>query len=155
MTQEQKTELEYLLDLVLEASKWKIEDGQDAIRLEVESRINAILSHEDTVVTGETEVSPVLTSDDFTAFEAARLNEHLASPNKAEKEWQKKFKWKLDKTRVVVDGKITWKPKAECTQEPRDNSNGGPKWHWVWHDPNEEKKAQEEQMWQEHEVSNE
>jgi hypothetical protein len=152
MTEEQKTELSYLLDIVFEASKWKIEDGQDAIRLEIENRIKTlILTDKETVVTCEPEISPVLTGDDFNALEAARLNEHLASPEKVEKAWEKKFKWKLDKVRCFEDGKIVWHPRNECVQEPRDNSKGGPKWHWVWHDPNKVKQEQEDAMWEEHE----
>lgn len=153
MTQEQKTELEYLIDLLREASKWNVEQGDDALRCEVDLRINNILNsveaEDETEVQGEpVEVSPVLK-----ALEAAKLNEHLASPEKVEKAWQKQWKWKLDKVRVKIDGKIVWKPKAECSQEPRDNSHGGPCWQWVWHDPNE-KKMQEEQMWEKHEAEN-
>ena len=66
MTEEQKTELDILLDIVFEASKWKIEDGMDGIRLEVESRIrNLILTDKATVVSCQPEVSPVLTADDL------------------------------------------------------------------------------------------
>lgn len=157
MTQEQKTELEYLIDLLREASKWNVDQGDDALRLEVDLRINNILSsvevEGETVVQGEPEVSPVLTEDDYKALEAAKVNEHLASPEKVEKAWQKQWKWKLDKVRVRIDGKTVWKPKDQCTREPRDNSHGGPTWQWVWHDPNE-KKSQEDEMWENHEAGN-
>lgn len=152
MTQEAKTELDYLLDIVLEASKWKIEDGQDSIRLEVESRINSILSHEGTVVSRQPEISPILTADDFNALEAARLNEHLASPEQAER---KLGKYKETHVRCSENGKLVWRPKEHCTQEPRDNSKGGPKWQWVYHDPNKVKQEQEEQMWAVHEQGDE
>ena len=159
MTADQKIELEYLIDLLREASKWNTEQGDDALRLEVDLRINNILSsvevEGETQVTCEPEISPVLTQDDYKALEAAKLNEHLASPEKVEKAWQKQWKWKLDKVRVRIDGKTVWKPKAECTQEPRDNSHGGPTWQWVWHDPNENKKAQEDEMWAKHEKGEE
>lgn len=157
MTQEQKTELEYLIDLLREASKWNVDQGDDALRLEVDLRINNILSsvevEDETKAQGEPEVSPVITQEDHKALEAAKLNEHLASPEKVEKAWQKQWKWKLDKVRVRIDGKTVWKPKAECSQEPRDNSHGGPTWQWVWHDPNE-KKSQEDEMWENHEAGN-
>lgn len=157
MTADQKTELEYLIDLLREASKWNVEQGDDALRLEVDLRINNILNsvevEGETDVQGEPEVSPVLTEDDYKALEAAKVNDHLASPEKVEKAWQKQWKWKLDKVRVKIDGKIVWKPKDQCTQEPRDNSHGGPTWQWVWHDPNE-KKSQEEKMWENHEAGN-
>lgn len=132
MTQEQKTELDYLLDIVFEASKWKIEDGQDGIRLEVESRIrNLILTDkETTVVSCEPEVSPVLTADDFTALEAARLNEHLASPDNMNK---KLTKWKHGRVRVTIDGKMVWKLETECHKEIIPGFEK--KWHWVWNGP--------------------
>lgn len=148
MNQEQKTELNILLDIVFEASKWKIEDGQDGIRLEVESRIrNLILTDEATVVSCEPEVSPVLTADDFTALEAARLNEHLASPEKAEKVVNE---WKAKRVRCQENGHPVWHLRSECVKEPRDNRNGGPSWTWKWIGP-QDKKAQEEAMWAEHE----
>lgn len=148
MTQEQKNELDYLLDIVFEASKWKIEDGQDAIRLEIESRIrNLILTDETTVVSCQPEVSPVLTADDFTALEAAKLNDHLASPDKAEKAVNE---WKAKRVRCQENGHPVWHLRSECVKEPRDNRNGGPAWTWKWLGP-QDKKAQEEAMWAEHE----
>jgi hypothetical protein len=148
MTEEQKNELDILLDIVFEASKWKIEDGQDGIRLEVESRIrNLILTDKETVVSCEPEVSPVLTADDFTALEAAKLNEHLASPDKAEKAVNE---WKAKRVRCQENGHPVWHLRSECVKEPRDNRNGGPAWTWKWLGP-QDKKAQEEAMWAEHE----
>jgi len=152
MTEEQKTEISYLLDLVFEASKWKIEDGQDAIRLEVESRIrNLILTDEATVVSCEPEISPVLAADDFNALEAARLNEHLASPEKATKTVNE---WKAKRVRCQENGHPVWHLRSECVKEPRDNRNGGPAWTWRWIGP-QDKKAQEEAMWAEHEKGEE
>jgi hypothetical protein len=152
MTQDEKTELEYLIDLIFEASRWKIEDGQDAIRLEVESRINNILSHgAETVVSCQPEISPVLTADDFTALEAAKLNEHLASPDKAEKAVNE---WKAKRVRCQENGHPVWHLRSECVKEPRDNRNGGPAWTWKWLGP-QDKKAQEDAMWAEHEKGEE
>lgn len=154
-------ERQYLCDLIMSASEWRLSEGdeRDTLRLEIQDRLrrlNGVETEDENgyIQSDPVEVSPVLTEDDYKDLEASKLNEHLASTDKTEKKWQKQWKWKMDKIRVIIDGKITWKPKAECTQEPRDNTNGGPKWHWVWHDPDQEKKAQEEQMWQEHEVSN-
>lgn len=154
MTQEQKTELNYLLDIVMEASKFKIEDGQDAIRLEVESRIENILNsvevEEETEVQGELEVSPVLTEDDYKALEAAKVNDHLASPEKAEKAVNT---WKAQRVRCQENGHPVWHLRSECVKEPRDNRNGGPAWVWRWLGP-QDKKKQEEAMWAEHEAGN-
>lgn len=154
-------ERQYLCDLIMSASEWRLSEGdeRDTLRLEIQDRLrrlNGVETEDENgyVQSEPVEVSPVLTQDDFKALEAAKLNEHLASPEKVEKAWQKQWKWKLDKVRVKIDGKIVWKPKAECTQEPRDNSHGGPTWQWVWHDPNEKKSQEEEEMWQNHEAGN-
>lgn len=160
MTQEQKTELEYLLNVILEASKWKIEDGQDAIRLEIESRIDTILSSEATASTGETEVSPVLTADDFTALEAARLNEHLASPNKVR---EAKERWKKGRVRVMVDGKPAWKKIEDCVkQKCFPDIPDSTKWRWVWKGEKQEPVAEvsqpvdklSDELWADYENSN-
>lgn len=153
-------ERQYLCDLIMSASEWRLSEGdeRDTLRLEIQDRLrrlNGVETEDENgyVQSEPVEVSPVLTQDDYKALEAAKLNEHLASPEKVEKAWQKQWKWKLDKVRVRIDGKTVWKPKAECSQEPRDNSHGGPTWQWVWHDPNE-KKSQEDEMWENHEAGN-
>ena len=152
MTQEQKTELEYLIDLLREASKWNVDQGDDALRLEVDLRINNILSsvevEGETEVQGETEVSPVLTEDDYKALEADKVNEHLASPAKVEKSVNE---WKAKRVRCQENGHPVWHLRSECVKEPRDNRNGGPKWTWKWLGPQDKKKREEEQMWAEHE----
>lgn len=159
MTQEQKTELDILLDIVFEASKWKIEDGQDGIRLEVESRIrNLILTDKETVVSCQPEVSPVLTADDFNALEAARLNEHLASPDSMNK---KLTKWKHGRVRVTIDGKLVWKLESECHKEIIPGFEK--KWHWVWNGPEEKPVAEvcqpvdklSDELWAAHEKGEE
>ena len=154
MTQEQKTELEYLIDLLREASKWNVDQGDDALRLEVDLRINNILSsvevEGETQVTCEPEISPVITQDDFKALEAARLNDHLASPDKVVKSVNK---WKAQRVRCQENGHPVWHLRSECVREPRDNRNGGPAWTWKWLGP-QDKKSQEEQMWENHEAGN-
>lgn len=153
-------ERQYLCDLIMSASEWRLSEGdeRDTLRLEIQDRLrrlNGVETEDENgyVQSEPVEVSPVLTEDDYKALEAAKVNDHLASPEKVEKAWQKQWKWKLDKVRVRIDGKIVWKPKDQCTQEPRDNSHGGPTWQWVWHDPNE-KKTQEDEMWENHEAGN-
>jgi hypothetical protein len=162
MTQEQKTELEYLLNVILEASKWKIEDGQDAIRLEIESRIDTILSSEATAGTDEPEVSSVLTEDDYKALEAARLSEHLASPNKVR---EAKERWKKGRVRVMVDGKPAWKKIEECVkQKCFPDIPDSTKWRWVWKGEQQEEPVAEvsqpvdklsDELWAEHEKGEE
>lgn len=160
MTQEQKTELEYLIDLLREASKWNVDQGDDALRLEVDLRINNILNSVEVEgeVQGEPEVSPVLTEDDYKDLEAARLNKHLSSPEKVDNARSRsRSRWESSKVRCSENGRLVWRPRAECVKVPRDTSNGGPKWKWQWMGPattTDEKKAQEDQMWTEHEAEN-
>lgn len=153
MTQDQKTELEYLIDLLREASKWNVEQGDDALRCEVDLRISTILNSVD--VEGETEVQGE--PDNLPAEDEAITGaEHLASPGKVD---EARKKWEKEKVRVYIDGKHVWKPRAECVKQPRDNSKGGAPWKWVWLDPSsptvEEnlptKDEQVEAMWEEHE----
>ncbi len=158
MTQDQKTELEYLIDLLREASKWNVEQGDDALRLEVDLRINNILNsvevEGETKVQGEPDNLPAedeaLTNEDFKALEAARLNEHLASPEKVE---DARKQWESSKVRCSENGRLVWHPRSECQKVPRDNSKGGPAWKWQWMGP-KDKKAQEDEMWAEHEAGN-
>ena len=158
MTQDQQTELEYLIDLLREASKWNVEQGDDALRLEVDLRINNILNsvevEGETKVQGEPDNLPAedeaLTNEDFKALEAARLNEHLASPEKVD---DARKQWESSKVRCSENGRLVWHPRSECQKVPRDNSKGGPAWKWQWMGP-KDKKAQEDEMWAEHEAGN-
>lgn len=155
MTPEQKTELEYLIDLLREASKWNVDQGDDALRLEVDLRINNILNsvevEGETEVQGEPEVSPVLTQDDYKALEAAKVNDHLASPEKVDNARSRsRSRWESGKVRCSENGRLVWRPRSECQKVPRDTSKGGPKWKWQWMGP-QDKQAQEEEMWAEHE----
>lgn len=166
MTQEQKTELEYLIDLLREASKWNVDQGDDALRLEVDLRINNILNsvevESETDVQDEPDNLPAedeaLTNEDYNALEAAKLNEHLASPEKVETARSRsRSRWESSKVRCSENGRLVWRPRAECVKVQRDTSNGGPKWKWQWMGPattTDEKKAQEDQMWTEHEAEN-
>ena len=153
MTAEQKTELEYLIDLLREASKWNVDQGDDALRLEVDLRINNILNsvevEGETEVQGEPEVSPVLTQDDYKALEAAKLNEHLDNARS-----RSRSRWESGKVRCSENGRLVWRPRSECQKVPRDTTKGGPKWKWQWMGP-QDKKAQEEEMWAAHEKGEE
>lgn len=157
MTAEQKTELEYLIDLLREASKWNVDQGDDALRLEVDLRINNILSgvevEGETQVHGEVEINPVLTEDDFRDLEAAKLNEHFEQKKKQKQYTEAKESWGRDRVRVFIDGKPVWKKRSECRQVPRDNSRGGLPWTWKFVGP-QDKQVQVESMWAEHENSN-
>lgn len=141
MTPEQKTELEYLIDLLREASKWNVDQGDDALRLEVDLRINNILSSVEVEGQDEPEDPP-------------ESNEHLESPEKVENaRTRSRSRWESSKVRCSENGRLVWRPRSECKRVPRDTSKGGPKWKWQWMGP-QDKKAQEDEMWENHEAGN-
>ena len=147
-------ERQYLCDLIMSASEWRLSEGdeRDTLRLEIQDRLrrlNGVNTEDENgyVQSEPVEVSPVLTHDDYKALEAAKVNEHLASPGKVD---EARKKWEKDKIRVYIDGKHVWKKRSECVKQPRDNSKGGPAWKWIWIGP-QDKKAQEDAMWSEHE----
>ena len=144
MTAEQKTELEYLIDLLREASKWNVDQGDDALRLEVDLRINNILSSVEVEGDAEPEVP-------------TEPNENLESPEKADDARSlSRSKWESSKVRCSENGRLVWRPRSECQKVPRDTSKGGPKWKWQWMGPatTTDKQAQEEEMWEQHEAEN-
>lgn len=129
MTQEQKVELEYLIDLLREASKWNVDQGDDALRLEVDLRINNILNGENLPAEDEP-----LTGSDYQALEAQKLDDYIEK--KRAQNRKAKEKWKKDKVRVVLDGKLVWKPRAECHQEKRfPDLPDSTAFKWVWDGP--------------------
>lgn len=130
----------YLETLLLESARWRVseDDVYSPIEREIMDRLRR-LNGIDTVDDNGYVQSDLpnnlpaedepLTSADFQALEAARLNEHLASVEKVK---NARSKWERDKVRVYIDGKHVWKPRAECMRQLRDNSKGGPAWKWVW-----------------------
>lgn len=147
-------ERQYLCDLIMSASEWRLSEGdeRDTLRLEIQDRLrrlNGVNTEDENgyVQSEPVEVSPVLTHDDYKALEAAKLNEHLASPAKAEKSVNE---WKAKRVRCQENGHPVWHLRSECVKEPRDNRNGGPKWTWKWLGP-QDKKEQCDAMWAEHE----
>jgi hypothetical protein len=124
MTEEQKTELNYLLDIVLEASKWNRtpDDDRDCIRMEVEHRINVLTGREDS------------------RDEDLGQKEEESNPNY----WtQAKRNYTKTRVRVKVDGKNMWKPRSECRKEVMPGWTT--KMHWVWYGPQQDKETQDEQ----------
>ena len=161
MTERERIEREIILDILAESSKWRIseDDQSDCIRLEVMDRARRLLLGTETVdANGYAQSKPnnlpaedeALTNEDFKALEAARLNEHLASPEKVD---DARKQWESSKVRCSENGRLVWHPRSECQKVPRDNSKGGPAWKWQWMGP-KDKKAQEDEMWAEHEAGN-
>jgi hypothetical protein len=152
-------ERQYLCDLIMSASEWRLSEGdeRDTLRLEIQDRLrrlNGVETEDENgyVQSEPVEVSPVLTEDDYKALEAAKLNEHLNE--KREKQKLFKQRWKHGRVRVTIDGKPVWKLERDCHKEIIPGFEK--KWHWVWNGNQENenaKKDQVEQMWAEHERS--
>lgn len=140
-------ELTYLFGILSEASKWSASPGDDRdfVRMEVEERIrkliNDVVTEHDNLPAEEEN----LTGSDYQASES-----HLPDPEKAAKAVSE---WRSKRVRCYENGRHVWHLRSECIREPRDNSNGGPRWTWRWIGP-QDKKEQEEQMWAEHEAGN-
>lgn len=162
-------ELLYLLDLTMQATLWRLKDSEEQrtpIEIEVSSRIDRLKREliEPKTVTRPGEfvdnVLEPLNEDDYKALEAARLNEHLASPNKVR---EAKERWKKGRVRVMVDGKPTWKrvedcEKRKCFPDIPDST----KWRWVWKGEKQEQATEvsqpldklSDEFWSEHEQNN-
>ena len=148
----------------MQASLWRIKDSDEQrtpLELEVLARIERLKNspEQKTVVRPGVFVDKVeepLTEEDYTALEAARLNEHLASPNKVK---EAKERWKHGRVRVIVDGKPTWKLISECEKKKCfPDLPGSTKWRWVWKGEQQEvdKVSQpvdklSDEFWSEHE----
>lgn len=161
-------ELTYLFGILSEASKWSSspDDNRDFVRLEVEERIrnliNGVVPEPDNLPAEE----EPLTSSDYQALEAAKLNGyllnngHLPDPEKAAKavsDWKAKRvnakeRWKHGRVRVTIDGRPVWKLESDCHKEIIPGFEK--KWHWVWNGPQDKKAQEEEAMWAEHEQGN-
>ena len=138
----------YLTNLLIDSTAWSVSEGEtrSAIELEVIDRIRKLQGQESINVVGLPS-DEVLNEYDNNALEETRVNEHLASPAKVGKAVNE---WKAKRVRCQENGHPVWHLRSECVREPRDNRNGGPKWTWKWLGP-QDKKAQEDAMWAEHE----
>lgn len=143
-------ELTYLFGILSEASKWSASPGDDRdfVRMEVEERIrsmiNGVVQEPDNLPAEEEN----LTGSDYQEPEPEKLNSHLPDPEKAAKAVSD---WKSKHVRCYENGRHVWHLRTECIKEPRDNSNGGPRWTWKWIGPQDKKAQEEEAMWAEHE----
>ena len=157
-------ELTYLFGILSEASKWSAspDDNRDLVRMEVEERIHNLINgvepepdengdiqssiHPDNLPAEQEN----LTCSDYQEPESEKLNSHLPDPKKAAKAVNE---WKAKRVRCYENGRHVWRLRAECVKEPRDNSNGGPRWTWKWIGP-QDKKEQCDAMWAEHDAGN-
>lgn len=126
-------EREYLIDLLFESTRWKVDQDEvlNGLELEVRDRLRRLSGVNTVDQAGLCQSNPPdnLPAED----ESLTSDEHLASPGKVD---EARKKWEKEKVRVYIDGKHVWKPRAQCLKQPRDNSKGGAPWKWVWIDPN-------------------
>lgn len=116
-------ERQYLCELILASSTWRISEGDetDAIRLEVQDRLRRLNGVNTVDENGFAQSEPKI---DIQLAEAGRAIEPI-DKHKAAKE-----RWKADKVRVRIGGKIIWKPRVDCHMELMPGSKT--KKHWVW-----------------------
>lgn len=130
-------ELAYLSGLCLEASAWRLSEGdeRDPLRIEVESRIKKLTESPDTTQEPpEVEVS--FPKEVVQAMEAARLNEHLEKADTgcqvlpAFPQWgsQQETKVAPDKIKLTYNGRLLRLPRYMLEQVPCKNSHTGYKW---------------------------
>ena len=107
-------ELALLMDIVLEASKWRVSEGdeRDPLRMEVEDRLSRRLpadKYDGVEVKGEVEIA--VDTEKF-------------------KQQQKHARYAETHVRVMgPDGKKKWYPKEQC--EKVKVGTGGTGWKWV------------------------
>ena len=147
-------EREYLIDLLFEGTRWKVDKDEvlNGLELEIRDRLRR-LSGVNTI--DEDGLCQSELPDNLPAEEEKLTGtENTESVDRPSNRWKKQIKWRADKVRVFIDGKHVWKPREECVKQPRDNSKGGPKWTWKWIGPQDKKAQEEEAMWAEHENYN-
>lgn len=125
-------ELAYLSGLCLEASAWRLSEGdeRDPLRIEVESRIKKLTESPDsTQEPPEIEVS--LPNDVVQAMEAARLNEHLGKTDTGCQVLPAFPQWgcpQESKVKLTYNGRLLRLPRYMLEQVPCKNSHTGYKW---------------------------
>lgn len=109
----QKEELTYLVDLVKEASKWRLSenDERDPIRIEVEQRLDKLLGRNVDTVNGREQ-----------SVAAPSATAPAASTRKRKKAPSDYL------IRVKVDGKFKRFPREMCDKVPCVHSTTGYKW---------------------------
>lgn len=142
MTEEQ--ERQYLCELIMSASEWRLSEGdeRDTLRLEIQDRLrrlNGVNTEDENgyIQSEPVEVSPVFTEDDYKdpvpdnpVDEPLTGDEHLDDKIKARRARKNAnaAEYRKKNVRVHIDGKPVWKRREECIQVP--TSNGNFRWEW-------------------------
>ena len=152
-------ERNYLCELILASSQWRISEGDetDAIRLEVQDRLRRLNGVNTVDDNGYCQSEPdnlpaedeTLTGADYQAPEAQKLNDYL---EKRERNRKSKAKYNKKNVRVFMDGKPVWKPREECHRELRfPNRPECTSFRWVWDGPGGQVDKLGDELWAEHE----
>ena len=152
-------EKNYLTNLLIEATAWKVTEGESRSPIELEvidrlRRLNGMptvnvegVASDDIPESNETEQ---LNEDDYKELEAAKLNDYLEKRRAQNR--KAKEKDKQGKTRVTIDGKLVWRPLSECRKVPRwPNRPDSDAWKWKYVGPQQEVDKLSDELWAEHE----
>lgn len=134
-------EREYLIDLLFESARWKVDHDEVLNGLELEirdrlrrlSRVNTI-DEDGLCQSNPTDNLPVedepLTGADYQDLEAAKLDACLDDKIKARRARKNAnaAAYRERNVRVHINGKPVWKPRVDCVQVPTDN--GHFRWEW-------------------------
>lgn len=107
----EKVERELILDILIESTKWRVDEGDDAIRLEVCLRAKQLF-------TGKEDLGD-------NGLIQSVVERGLA--RQAERE-RVAAKWHPNQVRVKINGKSRWTSKDLCVQVPCAHSKNGMKW---------------------------
>ena len=147
-------EREYLIDLLFEGTRWKVDKDEvlNGLELEIRDRLRR-LSGVNTI--DEDGLCQSELPDNLPAEEENLIgSEHTESVERQTNKWAKQRKWREDKVRCSENGRMVWRPLCQCHKEKLFPGNPeSKKFKWVWDGP-QDKKKQEEQMWAEHEAGN-
>lgn len=131
-------ERQYLCDLLLEASRWRIseddaENGYNGLELEVRDRLQKLNAE-------PTEEPP----EEQEPEEPARDYSNLTSAQR------KARRFRDTHVHLLVDGKYCYKPKDECHREKIPGFANRER--WVWDGPREQVDKLGDELWNEHEA---
>ena len=150
-------ELTYLFGILSEASKWTAspDDDRDLVRMEVEERIHNLINGVVPVPDENGLIQSSIHPDNLPAEEENLAgSDHMESVERQPNKWSKQMKWRADKVRCTENGRLVWRPLAECHKQKLFPDNPQSKqFKWVWDNP-QDKKEQCDAMWAEHEAGN-
>lgn len=112
MTQQEKeqVERELILDILIESTKWRVDEGDDAIRLEVCLRAKKLF-------TGKEDLG-----------DNGLIQSVVERGLVRQQEKKKQQNTHVGQVRVCINGKPKWFPKDMCVQVPFAKSKNGFRW---------------------------